>query len=147
MESIVNLTIYENKKLITHKYCEIENNFLFNYFYYLNNYCETIPRDEIFIYDKICKINSVPIIKSTDISDFIENEFMKFSNLNIDNVLIYGLINLFMIVVAENFSSEFYSSLKELVNIIKSKNIYIRKYLELILNTFIDPKFTEGRTN
>lgn len=146
-QSVINVTYCKNKKLINHDYCEFENNFLFNYFYYLHNYCETKPIDEIFPYNKISKINTIPIIKSTDFADAIENEYLKFSNLNIDNVLIYSLINLFMIMLGENFSSEFYSSLKELLNIIKNKNIYVRKYLELILNTFVHPRFIDGSLN
>ena len=146
LESVVNISPnYKNKKLISHDYCEIENSFLFNYFYYLNNYCESKPKDEIFLYDKICKVNTISSIKSTDVSDFIENEFMKFTNINLDNILIYSLINLFMIILAENSSSEFYSSLKEILNIIKTKNIFIRKYLELILYTYIDPRFSNGK--
>lgn len=145
-ESVVNLiTNYAGKKMISYEYCEFENSFLFNYFYYLNNFCEAKPREDIFVYDKICKINSIPSIKSTDVSDLIENEFLKFSNLNIDNAIIYSLVNLFLIVIAENCTSEIYSSLKEILNTIKGKNIFVRKYLELILNTYIDPRFTGGK--
>lgn len=145
-DSIVNfVNNFGNKKLISYEYCEFENSFLFNYFYYLNNYCETNPREDIFIYDKICKINTIPSIKSTDVADLIENEYLHFSNINIDNVIIYSLINLFMIVIAENCTSEIYSSLKEILNLIKGRNIYVRKYLEQILNTYIDPRFTGGK--
>ncbi len=145
-ESVVSLVSNQaNRKVISYEYCEFENSFLFNYFYYLNNYCESKPREDVFLYDKICKINSIPSIKSTDVSDIIENEFLRFSNVNIDNSIIYSLVNLFMIVIGENCTSEIYSSLKEILNTINGRNIYIRKYLELILETYIDPRFSGGK--
>jgi len=144
-ESVVNIiSNYNNKKVnIRYEYFELENNFLFNYFYYLNNYFEIRPKEEIFLFDKICKINSIPTIHSNSVSDFIESEFLNFSKQDIDNIIIYSLINLFLIAIGEN-CTQIYSSMKEILYLIKGKNIYIRKYLELISNTFVDPRFSSG---
>lgn len=142
-KSVVSIS-QQNRRSLKYEYCELENCFLFNYFYYLNNFCETRPREEIFMYDKISKINTFPSIKSSDISDLIEKEFLNFSNLNIDNFIIYSLINLLMIFIAENRSSELYLSMKEIYNLINNRKIYIRKYLELIMSTYIDPRFSEN---
>jgi hypothetical protein len=143
MDSNVKLSsIHKNKKFITYDFCELENILLFDYLYYFNNYCELKPKDEIFLFGKICKLNNIPSVKSNDITDFIESEFTKFSNNDIDTFLIYSLIYLYMIVIGESSSKELCSSLKEILNIIKDKKIWIRKYLEIILSTFIDPRFS-----
>lgn len=145
-DSVVKISsIHKNKKMITYDFCEFENILLFNYLCYLHDYCEIKPIDEIFLFGKISKLNKIQSIKQIDITNFIEMEFTKFSNNDIDNFLIYSLIYLYMIVIGENASRELCSSLKEILNIIKEKKIWIRKYLEIILNSFIDPRFSGNK--
>jgi hypothetical protein len=125
-----------NKPTFIYDAVELDSNILFKYMYHLRNISD-IEKCDIFPY-KINGENNFKIksVKFGEIVDSIERNLISHNIIKSDHLIVFSVILTFVMTRSVCNFSESISHLRDILELIDSKNFLLRKYMNMILATY-----------
>jgi hypothetical protein len=115
-----------------YEFIELDNDILFKYLYLINNLEDTL-KESTFPSLNLIKVNEVRTVTFQEIIDCIEKNLISHRILKSENLIIFSLILMFIITRTNCNFNESISHLRDILELLDSKNFFLRKYINLIL--------------
>jgi len=114
---------------------ELNNTILLNYLHHINNLPEE-TMEEIFPSYSLKKNNDIKTIRFGEIVDSIERNLINHKIIKSENLIIFSLIIIFIVTRSSCNFNESISHLRDILELLESKNFLLRKYINMILSVY-----------